>query len=173
MPLPNSHNKAPPQLTGIQITISLYLGTSEGSVTLKSANPKDNPIVNLNLLATESDVHKMADGVQLASEIMDSSYLQDIVDSRTSPTNNILRNKNKFHEWLRSTTTTGNHLTSTCSMGKSSNKFAVVDENCRVFGVDNLYIADASIMPDTVRANTNVTTMMIGEKVSDFLKGRD
>tara|TARA_Y100000758_G_C16022786_1_gene411761 strand:- start:1018 stop:1194 length:177 start_codon:yes stop_codon:yes gene_type:complete len=58
-------------------------------------------------------------------------------------------------------------------MGKSSNKFAVVDENCRVFGVDNLYIADASIMPDTVRANTNVTTMMIGEKVSDFLKGRD
>jgi len=57
--------------------------------------------------------------------------------------------------------------------GKSSNKFAVVDEDCRVFGVDNLYIADASIMPDTVRANTNVTTMMIGERLSDFLKGSE
>ena len=173
LPLRNSHNKVQPQVTGIQITISLYLGTSKGSVVLKSANPEDKPMVNLNLLATESDVHKMAEGVRLASEIMDSSYLEDIVDFRTSPTNNILGDKNKFHEWLRSTTTTGNHLTSTCSMGKSSNKFAVVDEDCRVFGVDNLYIADASIMPDTVRANTNVTTMMIGERLSDFLKGSE
>ena len=58
-------------------------------------------------------------------------------------------------------------------MGKSSDKFAVVDEDCRVFGVDNLYIADASIMPDTVRANTNVTTMMIGDRLSAFLKGSE
>ena len=55
-------------------------------------------------------------------------------------------------------------------MGTSSNKFAVVDENCRVYGIDNLFIADASIMPDNVRANTNVTTMMIGERLSDSLK---
>ena len=173
LPLRDSHSRAQAQLTGIQITISLYLGTSKGSVVLKSANPEDKPMVNLNLLATESDVNKMEEGVRLASEIMDSSYLEDIVDFRTSPTNNILGDKNKFHEWLRSTTTTGNHLTSTCSMGKSSNKFAVVDEDCRVFGVDNLYIADASIMPDTVRANTNVTTMMIGERLSAFLKGSE
>ena len=173
LPLRDSHSRAQAQLTGIQITISLYLGTSKGSVVLKSADPEDKPMVNLNLLATESDVNKMEEGVRLASEIMDSSYLEDIVDFRTSPTNNILGDKNKFHEWLRSTTTTGNHLTSTCSMGKSSDKFAVVDEDCRVFGVDNLYIADASIMPDTVRANTNVTTMMIGERLSDFLKGSE
>ena len=172
LPLNKSHNQVQPQLTGIQITISLYLATSKGSVALKSAAPDDKPIVNLNLLATESDVKRMAEGVQMASEIMDSSYLRDIVDIRTSPTNNILGDKDKFHEWLRATTTTGNHLTSTCSMGTSSNKFAVVDENCRVYGIDNLFIADASIMPDNVRANTNVTTMMIGERLSASLKGR-
>ena len=170
LPLNKSHNQVQSQLTGIQITISLYLGTSKGSVALKSAAPDDKPIVNLNLLATESDVNRIAEGVQMASEIMGSSYLRDIVDIRTSPTNNILGDKTKFHEWLRSTTTTGNHLTSTCSMGTSSNKFAVVDENCRVYGIDNLFIADASIMPDNVRANTNVTTMMIGERLSDSLK---
>jgi choline dehydrogenase len=54
-------------------------------------------------------------------------------------------------------------------MGIASDEFAVVDESCRVFGLDNLYVADASIMPKTVRANTNVTTMMIGERLADFL----
>jgi choline dehydrogenase len=47
---------------------------------------------------------------------------------------------------------------------------AVVDQYGRVHGLDNLRIADASIMPDCIRANTNATTIMIGERVADFLK---
>ena len=54
-------------------------------------------------------------------------------------------------------------------MGSQNNPMAVVDENCKIHGIDNLFIADASVMPNTVRANTNVTTMMIGEKLSSFL----
>ena len=55
-------------------------------------------------------------------------------------------------------------------MGTSDDPMAVVDQQLRVRGVSNLRIADASIMPDVVRANTNVTTMMIAERVSDFIK---
>ena len=55
-------------------------------------------------------------------------------------------------------------------MGSQNNPMAVVDENCKTHGINNLFIADASVMPNTVRANTNVTTMMIGEKLSSFLK---
>ncbi|MDC0035225.1 GMC family oxidoreductase N-terminal domain-containing protein [Chloroflexi bacterium] len=161
-----------PKITGIRIAISLYLGTSKGHIQLKSSDPKDSPIVNLNLLETETDVKRMAEGVQIASEIIDSPSLSTIVHSRTSPTNDILDNRASFYQWLRSSTTTGNHLTSTCSMGNSTDRFAVVDQQCKVFGIDNLYVADASVMPDCVRANTNVTTMMIGERLSEFLSTR-
>ena len=55
-------------------------------------------------------------------------------------------------------------------MGPASDPMAVVDQYGRVHGLDNLRIADASIMPDCIRANTNATTIMIGERVADFLK---
>jgi choline dehydrogenase len=167
-----SHNldgKMQPEITGIRIVTSLYLGTSKGHVQLKSSDPKENPIVDLNLLETESDVKRMAEGVRIASEIIDSPSLSQVVSRRTSPTTEVLNNGPALYQWLRTMATTGNHLTSTCSMGNSPDKFAVVDQKCKVFGIDNLYIADASVMPNCVRANTNVTTMMIGERLAAFL----
>ena len=55
-------------------------------------------------------------------------------------------------------------------MGPASDPLAVVDQWCRVHGLAGLRVADASIMPDVVRANTNVTTMMIAERCADFIK---
>ena len=55
-------------------------------------------------------------------------------------------------------------------MGPTSDPMSVVDKHGKVHGIENLRVADASIMPDCVRANTNVTVMAIGEKVSDFIK---
>ncbi|MGH2542616.1 MAG: GMC oxidoreductase, partial [Ardenticatenaceae bacterium] len=65
--------------------------------------------------------------------------------------------------------TTGQHLTSTCKMGPASDPMAVVDQYGTVHGLQGLRVADASAMPDCVRANTNVTTMMIGERIADFM----
>tara|TARA_Y100000814_G_scaffold293308_1_gene274349 strand:- start:110 stop:1693 length:1584 start_codon:yes stop_codon:yes gene_type:complete len=161
-----NHNS---ELTGIQIAVLLYLATSQGSVTLKSSNPHDKPNVTLNLLKSELDVKRMAEGIRKADEIMHNSKLSDFVTQRQSPSDEILSDEEKFHSWLRRSTLTGNHMTSSCSMGIESNEMAVVDQNCKVYGIDNLYIADASVMPDAVRANTNVTTMMVAERVSDLL----
>lgn len=55
-------------------------------------------------------------------------------------------------------------------MGPNGDKNAAVDSRLRVFGVKNLRVADASIMPKIVSANTNTATMMIGEKCADFIK---
>ena len=158
-----------PVITGIQITISLYLATSKGTVRLRSSNPEEMPSISLNLLKTEADIVRMADGVHLACDIMDSRQLSTIVKERTSPADELLSDDKAFHRWLKETTTTGNHLTSTCAMGPDSNPLAVVDSRFKVWGLDNLYIADASIMPDCVRANTNVTTMMVGERLAENL----
>jgi choline dehydrogenase len=55
-------------------------------------------------------------------------------------------------------------------MAPASNRMAVVGQNLRVHGMDNLWIGDASIMPTVTRANTNLTSIMIGERLSDFVK---
>ena len=72
--------------------------------------------------------------------------------------------------WLRHHVTSSYHLAGTCKMGPASDPMAVVDQWCHVHGLSGLRVADASIMPDVVRANTNVTTMMIAERCANFIK---
>jgi choline dehydrogenase len=62
------------------------------------------------------------------------------------------------------------HPSGTLRMGPDGDEMAVVDDHCRLRGVENLYVADASVMPTIPRANINLPTMMIGEKVSDFVR---
>ena len=64
------------------------------------------------------------------------------------------------------------HSWGTCKMGPASDSMAVVDQFCRVHGLEDLRVIDASIMPDVVRANTNASTVMIGERAADLIKGR-
>ena len=160
-------------LIGIQITTSLYFATSSGTVKLNKNDPSSFPEITLNLLDTQEDVDRMSHGIKLATEIMKSRALSDIVQEVLSPSETFLNDDELLTSWLRQTTTTGNHLTSSCAMGNHENPMSVVDENGKVYGVENLHIADASIMPNTVRANTNVTTMMIAEKISSFLTESD
>lgn len=61
------------------------------------------------------------------------------------------------------------HVTSTCSIGRPDNTMAVVDRNCRVYGVENLRVVDASIMPSVPSANTNLTTIMVAERAADLI----
>ena len=56
-------------------------------------------------------------------------------------------------------------------MGPATDPEAVVDNQGRVHGLGNLRVVDASIMPDCIRSNTNVTTMVIGERISDLIRG--
>ena len=76
----------------------------------------------------------------------------------------------KLDAYMLREVNTGQHISGTCKMGPGSDKMAVVDQYGKVHGMENLRIVDASIMPDCIRANTNVTTMMIAERVSDFIR---
>jgi choline dehydrogenase len=72
-------------------------------------------------------------------------------------------------EYAKTTHGTYQHGAGTCMMGPASDPMAVVDATLKVHGVDNLYVADASIMPIVSHGNTNITAIMIGERVSDFI----
>ena len=73
-------------------------------------------------------------------------------------------------DYVRRTTTHRHHPVGTCTMGVGPN--AVVDAQLRVRGIEGLRVADASVMPDEPSGNTNVPTIMIGEKAADMLRGR-
>jgi 5-(hydroxymethyl)furfural/furfural oxidase len=62
------------------------------------------------------------------------------------------------------------HPASTCAIGAADDPMAVVDPQCRVYGVEGLRVADASVMPNIVSANTNMPTIMIAERVAEFMR---
>jgi 5-(hydroxymethyl)furfural/furfural oxidase len=71
--------------------------------------------------------------------------------------------------WIKKNVYGGWHATGTCRMGANDDHLAVLDSACKVRGIEGLRVADASVMPSVVSANTNITTIMIGEKVSDLI----
>ncbi len=78
----------------------------------------------------------------------------------------------KMEDWIREGVQGDWHACGTCKMGAADDRSAVVDPEGRVYGVESLRVVDASIMPTIPAANTNITTIMIAEKLADALAGR-
>ena len=89
---------------------------------------------------------------------------------RLDPTDADLETDGALDDWLHRMVRTSQHLVGTCKMGPASDPMAVVDQFGKVHGIDGLRVADASVMPDAPRANTNVSTIMIAERISEFIK---
>ena len=81
----------------------------------------------------------------------------------------MIKNDEELKGWVRKRVWGGWHAAGTCRIGADDDPRAVVDPSCRVHGVEGLRVADASIMPTVVSANTNVTAIMIGEKAADIV----
>ena len=94
----------------------------------------------------------------------------DIIVERIMPTDEELADDDALDLWLKRNSGTSHHISGTCKMGPDSDPLAVVDQHLKVKGLEGLRVADASIMPDCIRANTNATTIMIGERCADFIK---
>ena len=157
---------------GIRIVVSVYLATSRGRVRLSSPDPDVQPELLYNLLQTDDDLTRMRAGIRSACALFESPAFAEIVERRLEPLDSDIESDESLDLWLRREVTTAQHITGTCKMGPDSDPWAVVDQYGRLHGLEGLTVADASIIPDSVRANTNVTTMMIGERIADFLLDR-
>ena len=105
--------------------------------------------------------------------VIETSNVKGLIQERLDPLPEDLLSLNALDDWIKRTAGTSHHVSSTCKMGPSSDDMAVVDQYGKVHGVNGLRVADVSIMPDCVRANTNATVMAIGERVADFIsKGK-
>ena len=107
--------------------------------------------------------------MRLADQIIQSPSFEGMVASRIAPRENVINNDELLDQWMLENVQTMHHISGTCKMGPRSDEQAVVNQYGKVYGIDNLRVADASIMPDCVRANINVTVMTIAERVADFI----
>ncbi len=153
---------------GIGMVIALYLAKGSGTVRLRSADPADQPDINLNYLTEDVDRSRFREAVRLCLELAENEAFSEIVEDLISPTPDDLASDAALDNWLLRTARTSHHVSGTCKMGPVSDKLAVVDPELRVHGIQGLRVADASIMPDCIRANTNVTVIAIGEKAADM-----
>ncbi|MGH8434871.1 MAG: choline dehydrogenase [Pseudomonas sp.] len=171
MPLavqPGSVNLVPSH--AFQIHIDLMRPTSLGSVTLKSADPRQAPRILFNYLKTEQDRADMRAGARLVREIIEQPAMRKLKGEELVP-GPAARSDKELDAWARRVTETGYHASGTCKMGPSDDPEAVVDPQLRVHGLQGLRVVDASIMPIIVSGNTNAPTVMIAEKASDMIRG--
>ena len=148
--------------------IALYLAKGAGTVKLMSASPHDQPDIDLNYLAEGFDRQRFREAVRLCVKIAEQSAFDGIVEELINPAGDDLASDDALDSWLRRTVRTSHHVSGTCKMGPASDPMAVVDPQLQVHGIEGLRVADASIMPDCIRANTNLTTIVIGEKAADM-----
>ncbi len=152
------------------INCGLYLAVGAGALGLTSTDPTVQPAMEYRYLADPWDVQRLREAVRLCVRLVDDPAFQAILEHVVSPSAAVLASDAALDQWLLQNVTSSFHISGTCKMGLASDPMAVVDQQCRVHGLTGLRVADASIMPDVVRANTNVTTMMIAERCADFIK---
>ena len=155
---------------GFYVQALLYLADGSGTIGLVSADPLVQPFLDYNYLTEESDRRRLREAVRIAVGLSELGPLAELVEERIGPEDADLASDAALDRWMDRKVATSHHVSSTCKMGPSSDPMAVVDQYGRVRGVDGLRVADASIMPDCVRANTNVTCMVIGERIADFMR---
>jgi choline dehydrogenase len=147
-----------------RLGVSVYQSFSAGTLRLASADPDVNPVIDENMLSDPRDLGRMREGVALLNALTDQPAFRDRIDGapvlvRTrAPLDPLPGDDAPLAE-----VGDAQHITSTCAMGR------VVDAECRVLAFDNLRAIDASVMPQTVRANTNLTTIMIAERMAEQL----
>jgi choline dehydrogenase len=154
------------------ISVSLQLALGSGELRLQSTDPNVQPFLDYNYFTEPFDLERMRKATRLAIRLADHPAFRDLIIERVSPTDPDLATDDALDDWLMRYTGTSHHVSGTCKMGPESDPMAVVNQYGEVRGLEGLRVADASIMPDCIRANTNATTIMIGEKVVDFIKER-
>jgi choline dehydrogenase len=155
---------------GTRMLAVVEMATSAGELRLQSGEPDVQPALDYGYLKDEFDRSRMREAVRLAVQIGEHEDFKAITTDRIEPTAADLRSDDALDDFARRNVTTSMHISGTCKMGPASDPLAVVDQHGRVHGLRNLRVADASIMPDCVRANINLTTMMIGERIADFIR---
>jgi choline dehydrogenase len=157
-----------PPATSWALCAGLVAPKSRGEIKLRSADPKDRPVVDARFLSHPDDVKALAFGIEVCRDIGNSAAMKDFVKREVAPAKKLVGKE--MEDFVRNGATTYFHQAGTCRMGKDND--AVVDANLRVNGIQGLRIADSSIMPRIASVATMASCALIGERMADILTNR-
>ncbi|MBD1899458.1 GMC family oxidoreductase N-terminal domain-containing protein [Trichocoleus sp. DQ-A3] len=161
---PPGSNRSGPGFFGV---VSLTHPHNIGSVSLRSSDPQDPPLIRLNYLQSEIDVQKLVVGIKRLRQIFTANAFDEFRREELAPGIDVTSDK-ALAAYVREACDSMYHPVGTCKMG--TDPMAVVDPELRVHGIEGLRVIDASIMPTLTTGNTNAPTLMIGEKAADLIK---
>lgn len=145
---------------------------SKGWVRTRSSDPFQAPEIQPNYLDDEADRRVTIEAMRLARKLMHTDAMRPYFDGEVYPGEE-LQTDDELLDGARRWGNTTYHVMGTCRMGPETDPTAVVDSQLRVRGIDDLRVVDASIMPTMLSANLNAAAMMIGEKGSDLVLGKE
>ena len=143
--------------------------SSRGYISLKSDDPLAAPLIQPDYLSAEGDIAVLRQGVKIAREVFAQSAFDPYRGPELMP-GAAVRHDAEIDAFIRKSAETIYHPAGTAKMGVDGT--SVVDTALRVYGVDGLRVADASVMPVLVSGNTNAPVIMIAEKAADLILGR-
>ena len=152
---------------GTNVAVSLRAPRGAGRVALASADPDADPAIDFRFLDDPWDLARMRAAVRLGIALTERPAYRSQVTARVAPTDETLASDEALDRWLRAQVTAA-HASGTCRMGPAETG-AVVDPRCRVHGIGRLWLADTSVMPKIVRANTAATATLVAERVAAWV----
>lgn len=152
---------------GITASVCNLNPTSRGHVRLRSRDPNDAPLIAPNYLSTEQDLRVAADSIRVARRIAEQPALAGFAPKEIKP--GCGDDEGDLMKAAGDIGTTIFHPVGTAKMGAPNDPLSVVDPKLRVYGVENLRVVDASVMPTITSGNTNSPTLMIAEKAARWI----
>jgi choline dehydrogenase len=140
---------------------------SRGWIRLASSNPLDKPLINPNYLDVAADLDRLIQGIEIARDIFATKAFAGWVKGELLPGAD-LNDREKLRAFVKQRADSYHHQAGSCKMG--SDRWAVVDPQLRVYGIQGLRVADASVMPVVPSGNCHTGILAIAEKVSDLIK---
>ncbi len=151
--------------SSVTTLVGLMRPSSRGSVSLRSADPDAPPLIAHQLLGSEDDAAQLVEGLEIARRIMGQGAISAAVTGEVRPGAEA-DSAEALRGYVGLATIPMFHPVGTARMGAADDPQAVLTPDCRVKGLDGLWVADASVMPTIPQGNTNATAIMIGERAS-------
>ncbi len=154
----------------IGLPVALERPLARGRLSLASTEPRVPPRIELNFAADPEDLRRLVEGVRLAWQVAHEPEIARHTDHVALLTEETMSSDEALATYVHATVTTQFHPCGTARMGPPDDPLAVIDQHCRLRAVQNLRVVDASVMPTIPRANINLTSIMIAEHASDWMR---
>jgi len=155
-------------LSDLVIGVLLEQAESPVEISLARDDPRRPPVIDYHSLESAVDRRRLRDALAIGAEIVRSPAMRSLGVCR-SPF--VDEPRLDLDEWIRSNITTAVHLCASAPMGPDDDPMAVVDQHCRVRGVEGLRVVDTSVLPTAPSRGPAATAVMIGERASAFFGG--